>query len=305
MVTLTQLKLLIGLQEFGTVRSAAEAMNFSASAVSAQLAQLERGVGVTLFERAGRKIRLSQAGEVLVTHAREILDHLDHAQQEIRDLDTEPKGTVRIAALTSFMQNLLPDVMARLKTDWPGVELQLVECEPDDAMRMVRRGESDIAISSDHPQDPSAGPDGLIRVNLFRDEIVVCMSSQAAARYPHPELSLSALQHESWILDSGQMSALMAEMSRDWPVTPTFVGDMTSYQLALSYVQSGLAMTLQPELATRGFGDVATRYITPRQYRTVYMCVKPSRTRRAVTVVMDTIVTTSRLYAADRAEGAA
>lgn len=99
-----RLKLLRQLQLLGTVRAVAEAERMSPSGVSAQLALLEDETKTALFERAGRRLRLTDAGMTLATQAAELLDRMEAIEAQMVDVGTEPAGVVRVAAFSSAMQ---------------------------------------------------------------------------------------------------------------------------------------------------------------------------------------------------------
>lgn len=293
MISPTQLQLLVGLREYGTVRAVAEAMMFSPSAVSAQLNQLERRVGVKLFERYGRNLRLTEAGELLTKRAREIVGRLDDAEKEVRELGHQPLGTVRVSALTSVLQNLMPEIVDRTEELYPGVDLVLRENEPDEVAASVRRGLADLGISSYHPADGEPALDGLSRTDLFLDEIVACFSRQNAKRFPGMSVRPKELEHEQWVLDSGQISSLLGSIGRHWSDQPRVVAEFPSYPLALEYVGAGRGVTLQPALATRRYDGIVTKSLDPRVHRMLYLCARGAQHRRAVRVVADIIIAVS------------
>src|SRR6476661_1146116 len=105
-----RLRVLRELAERGTVAATAEALSFTPSAVSQQLAVLEREAGVTLLERDGRRLALTDAGRTLVAHADTVLAQLERAEAELASASEEVTGTLRVAAFSSYARSVLPDV---------------------------------------------------------------------------------------------------------------------------------------------------------------------------------------------------
>ncbi|MCM3523429.1 LysR family transcriptional regulator, partial [Curtobacterium sp. P97] len=101
-----RLQLLVDLQELGTVRAVAARAHLSPSAVSQQLAVLERETGTALVEREGRRVRLTAAGQVLADRSRGVLAHLDEVEAGLRGLGAAPAGTVRLAVFQSAVHAL-------------------------------------------------------------------------------------------------------------------------------------------------------------------------------------------------------
>ena len=121
----------------------------SPSAVSQQLATLERESGAALLERHGRAVALTGAGVALAAHAREILERIDTAEEALRALRDAPAGTVRIASFTSAMRAFVIDAAATVGREHPGIDVHLAELEPDDCVPALDRGEVDLALVAD------------------------------------------------------------------------------------------------------------------------------------------------------------
>jgi len=144
MLDARRLHLLHQLATHGTVAAAAEAMHLSGPAVSQQLAALEREAKVPLLEKHGRRLRLTPAGQLLAAHAEVIAGDLAAAEAELESLRGGERGTVRIAAFPSAARVLLPPVWRRLADEGP--TLQLIEHEPDGAIRALRERAAEVAV---------------------------------------------------------------------------------------------------------------------------------------------------------------
>src|SRR6266568_5102544 len=128
MLDVTRLRVLAAVARHGSVTAAARALNYAQPSVSHHLARLEAETGSKLIQRAGRGIRLTDAGRLLAERASEILGRLDAAEN-------------------------VPAAAARLRSDNPGVDLTLAEAEPPEALRMLRAGYVDVALVFRHEPD--------------------------------------------------------------------------------------------------------------------------------------------------------
>src|SRR5215468_5093701 len=133
----------------GSFSAAAEALSFTQSAVSQQIAALERETGTILVQRSARGVRLTEAGEALVRHADAVLCRLAEAEAELEAIAGLRGGRLRMAAFESAGATLMPLAIASFRAHHPGVELSMVLGEPEDTMPMLRAGEIDLALGFD------------------------------------------------------------------------------------------------------------------------------------------------------------
>ncbi|HEX5995613.1 MAG TPA: LysR family transcriptional regulator [Jiangellales bacterium] len=148
-----QLRVLVELAELGTLRAVAAANGYGTSAVSQQLAGLERAVRARLVEPDGRRLRLTPAGHKLLPHARRILTAIDAAAAGLA-ADAEPSGTIRVAAYgTALAADLLP-VALELRTSHPALRLELQEREPAETMRLLRTGQIELGFTYNYSLVP-------------------------------------------------------------------------------------------------------------------------------------------------------
>jgi DNA-binding transcriptional LysR family regulator len=155
MLDLTRLRVLEAVARNGSVTAAARELNYAQPSVSHHLARLEAETGAALFQRAGRGIRLTEAGRLLAERAAEILGRMDAAENELAAHVGLREGRVRLAAFPSALGTLVPAAAARLHTLHPGIDLMLTEAEPPEALRMLRAGYVDVAVIFRHEQTES------------------------------------------------------------------------------------------------------------------------------------------------------
>src|SRR5260370_21102651 len=118
-----QLRGLVKLAETGSIAAAAEQLNLSSPAVHKQLRALEAELGIPLYEKAGRALRLTKACEMLLLHARDLLAQHDLAIRSVEEWKGLKKGTVRIGAGPTISSHLLPALLRRFRRKNPNIEL--------------------------------------------------------------------------------------------------------------------------------------------------------------------------------------
>src|SRR5687767_6599043 len=171
MLELRRLKLLRELHERGTIAAVADALQFTPSAVSQQLAVLEREAGVALLERAGRGVRLTDAALVLVGHAGALLERAELAEADLAATAGRVAGRGRIASFQSAAFHLAVPAMRALGRDAPELLCELIEAEPEQSLPALALGDVDLALADEWQQQPLARPAGVDREDLFRDPV--------------------------------------------------------------------------------------------------------------------------------------
>jgi DNA-binding transcriptional LysR family regulator len=291
----SRLRLLVDLQELGTVREVAARANLSPSAVSQQLAGLERETATDLIERNGRRVRLTAAGVVLAVRAREILAHLDQVEAELRGLGDQPAGTVTLAVFQSAVHALAVPTAVRVADQHPGVEVVVLELEPHDSMPALRRGEVDVIVTTTDLADTELGPT-VDLVPIGADEIVAVLppGHPGAAR---ESLDLASCAAERWTFDlaGSYMSDLATRRCREAGFEPRVICRLNNYLIALQHVEAGRSISLLPSLAVDARFDVVTRPLEPPSVRRIVAAVRrPSVTQPAVRAVLDELSAVAR-----------
>ncbi|HEV2536646.1 MAG TPA: LysR family transcriptional regulator [Streptosporangiaceae bacterium] len=146
MLDVTRLRVLVAVARCGSVTAAARALNYAQPSVSHHLARLEAETGTKLIQRAGRGIRLTDAGRLLAERAAEVIGRLDAAENELAAYTGLRAGRLRLAAFPSALGTIVPAAAALLREQQPGVDLRLTEAEPPEALRMLRAGYVDVAL---------------------------------------------------------------------------------------------------------------------------------------------------------------
>jgi DNA-binding transcriptional LysR family regulator len=158
MLDVTRLRVLVAVARYGSVTAAARALNYAQPSVSHHLARLEAETGIKLIQRAGRGIRLTDAGRLLAERAAEVIGRLDAAENELAAYTGLRAGRLRLAAFPSALGTIVPAAAAMLRGRQPTIDLRLTEAEPPEALRMLRAGYVDVALVFRYFPDDS-GPD--------------------------------------------------------------------------------------------------------------------------------------------------
>src|SRR6202046_4520704 len=153
MLDVIRLRVLVAVARHGSVTAAAVELNYAQPSVSHHIARLEAETGARLLQKAGRGIRLTDAGRLLAERAEEILGRLDAAENELAAHVGLREGRVRLAAFPSALGTIVPAAAARLEAESPGMDLMLAEAEPPEALRMLRAGYGDVALVVRHVQE--------------------------------------------------------------------------------------------------------------------------------------------------------
>jgi DNA-binding transcriptional LysR family regulator len=175
MLDVRRLRLLRELSARGTVTAVAEALSYTPSAVSQQLAALERDAGVPLLERVGRGVRLTDAGRRLVFHADAVLARLEEAEADLAAAGGAVAGRVRVCSFQTAAFELARPALTALKTEHPDVRGELLEDEAETALPALRLGDVDLVVAEEYDHAPRPRLSGLEHVDLCRDPLRIAL----------------------------------------------------------------------------------------------------------------------------------
>ncbi|MBD8077796.1 LysR substrate-binding domain-containing protein [Cellulosimicrobium arenosum] len=250
---LTRLRVLAAVAREGSVTGAARALHYAQPSVSHHLARLEAEVGVPLVERAGRGVRLTPAGVLLAGRAEEILGRVGAAREEVEALVGLAAGRVRLAAFPSALATLVPDVVARLAAEHPGLGVGLVEAEPPEALAALRRGAVEVALVFEHDRSP-ADLEGLVAVPVLEEPLHLVTS-----RTQDASLDLTLLSDAEWIAGCDRCRADLVGRCERAGFTPRIAFETDDYVAVQSLVAAGAGVSLLPALALRAHRDPRVR----------------------------------------------
>ncbi len=161
--------------EAGSIRAASRELNVASSAVNRQILWLEEALGLQLFDRVGRRIRLSQAGELLLAHVRRTFSDFEGTVAELDALKGLRRGTVSIASVESVSEKLLPAVISSFRKSFPGIHVNVSVSSSQEAARKVETAEADVGFTFDPPENSAL-------TVAFQQELVI----GALMRPDHP-----------------------------------------------------------------------------------------------------------------------
>jgi DNA-binding transcriptional LysR family regulator len=282
MLDLNRLKALHAVAVYGSVGAAAEALMVTPSAISQQLAKLERETGAPLLERNGRGVRLTDAAGLLAEHAERILALVEMAEADFEAMRGAVVGRLSIAAFPTAARGIMPQALALLKERHPGLQMLLYEREPDRQIREVSRGELDLAVVQDWTNQPMAIPDGLSRAAILEDiaDVALPASHPLADR---KEIHLNELSEDRWI------SSAPGQICYDWLVftlrsaelEPVITCMADEYATQLALVAAGHGCAIVPRLGREHVPDTVRMVpILPRPVRRVFALWRADAARR-------------------------
>jgi DNA-binding transcriptional LysR family regulator len=233
----------------GSFSAAAEALSFTQSAVSQQVAALEREAGTKLVERGARGIRLTPAGHALVSHADAILSRLDDAEQELAAIAGLRGGRLRTASFQSAGATLVPRALAEFHRRHPEVDLSASTAELPEAHEQLRAGEIDVAIVMDFEAQPLLFSD-IETEHLLNDAYYVALPSSHRLA-DRPRVALADLAEEDWINSCPGTSCdqVVLGACRAAGFDPRVVIQCDENDQMQACVAGGLGVALWPQLA--------------------------------------------------------
>jgi DNA-binding transcriptional LysR family regulator len=272
MLDVKRLRVLREVAARGSFSAAAESLAYTQSAVSQQIAALEREAQTKLVERSARGVRLTEAGRALVRHADIILARLADAEAELEAIAGLRGGRLRLVSFATAGATIMPRAIAIFRERHPGVELSLEPAEPEEAMDLLRSGECDIAMTIDAPfRTPD--DDGVQRTHLLDDPMyVVLPQGHPLAHKPH--IKLSELSSDPWIGGSSggcPDTLILLRACNAGGFEPKIAFHSDDYLAIQGFVAAGMGVSLIPDLALLALrDDVAIRSVRGRPpYRTI------------------------------------
>lgn len=232
----------------GSMAAVAEAMSFSSSAISQQIAQLEKEVGKPLIRRVGRGVQLTPEALVLVDAASQLADILERTEGELQRVHERVEGVVRVAAFQSAALSLLPNTLHEMSKLHPNVRIELVQKEPAEALRGAWSREFDIVIAEEYPGHSAPLQSGLKREPLLTDDI------QLATPFESGITSLKGAESWPWVMEpEGTASRhYHQQLCRLAGFEPDIRFETADMQAHLQLVESGNAVALTPGILWSG-----------------------------------------------------
>jgi DNA-binding transcriptional LysR family regulator len=253
MLDVARLRVIDAVARHGSVTAAARELSYSQPSVSHHLARLEVETGAQLLQKAGRGIRLTQAGRLLADRAAEIIGRVDAAEAELSAHVGLTAGRVRLAGFSSAIGSLVPRAAATLAREHPGLEIGLTDTHPPEALEMLRTGKVEVAIvfRYDDTQDELPG----VRLHHLLDDPMFLLSKRRTR-------GLASLSEASWIAGCERCRGHLLALCDAVGFEPRIGYESDDMVLIQSLVAAGLCVATLPGLALRAHradGIIATR----------------------------------------------
>jgi molybdate transport repressor ModE-like protein len=242
-----RLRLLREVARRGSLTAAADALSYTPSAVSQQIAALEREAGTRLLERRARGVVLTEAGQTLVEHAEVILGRLEAAEQALQALADLERGHLRMASFATAGASVLPRAVDVFRARHPGVEITVGQANPRESVERLRTARLDIALTVDLEPRPA---EGVEVVHLFDDPVQLALHADhpLAAK---PDLRLADLAKDTWIdvpraTSGGQV---LTRACTEAGFAPRVAYESDDYTAIQELVGAGVGVSMLPDLA--------------------------------------------------------
>ncbi|WP_327323644.1 LysR family transcriptional regulator [Streptomyces sp. NBC_01210] len=264
-----KLQILRTLSERGTVTATAEALLMTPSAVSQQLSNLAKQLGVQLLEAHGRRVRLTDAAHLVLRHAAAVFAQLERADAELTGYLRGEVGEVRVGAFSTAVPALVVPAVRQLRAAHPALEVRVREAEAAEAYELLSNGDVDLALSL-AAHAPTARDPRFSRVPLLADPLDVALP----ARHPlaaEAGLRLADLSGERWIFGgSGPWSEITLAACEAAGFVPEQAHSAAGWTAILAMVEAEMGVALVPRMAAverGGRTGVAMRVLSADQPR--------------------------------------
>jgi molybdate transport repressor ModE-like protein len=306
MLDVRRLRVLREIAHQGSFSAAADALYLSQSAVSQHLAALEKEVGQKLVVRASGGAHLTQAGEVLVSHADAVLARLDEAERELASLAGLQGGRLRLVSFPSASATLVTTAAAEFTQRFGDVDLELREAEPEESLPALKRGEVDVAVVFDYELLPQA-EDRDVELHLLLEDRMWAAVPKGHPLAKRAAITLDELADEPWL--RGQCDSTCRQMvtlaTRQAGFEPQVSYESDDFAVQQGLIAAKLGVTLLPDLAlTNLHPGVAVVAVKPKPpMRRVWAATLTEGSRSPAADAMIEILTEAgEAFAAERRE---
>lgn len=289
MIDVRRLRILREVALSGSISGAARAIGYTPSAVSQQLAALERECGTAVLQRRGRGVELTAEGQLLVDLADRVGGELEAAEAELARRAAHPSGQVRLLAFATALRTFVPRASAALGASQPGLSLEIDEADPDDALRLLMQQQADVVVGHDYDLLERRSHARVHRRELLADELLVVGTDSAAAS----PVALDSLADRPWVFpDRGSACDRVVERAcAAAGFAPRIVARSSDFTAIVALAQAGRAVALVPDLALdhRTLPAPARPLTTPVRRR-IFAAVREGAQRRPLeSAVLDAL----------------
>lgn len=238
----------------GSFSAAAESLSFTQSAISQQIAALERETGTTLVQRNARGIRLTEAGEALVRHTEAVMARLGEAEAELEAIAGLRGGRLRLASFESAAATLMPLAIAGFRARHPGVELSMIMGEAEDTLPSLKAGDLDLVIGFDTRRREEV--DGIARAHLISDPMLLVMPTDHPLAHKR-NVRIADFADDAWIAGNSdcECNRLLNRACAVAGFEPRIAFQTDDYTAMQGFVAAGVGVSLIAELGLSSIRD--------------------------------------------------
>jgi DNA-binding transcriptional LysR family regulator len=300
---LRRLRLLHELSRLGTVAAVAEALAYSPSSVSVQLAQLEREAGAKLLRRVGRNVELTPAGRRLAAHAAEALAADEAIRTELASAADTPRGRLRMTFVQTPALALLPGLLDRLADTAPYLQVEVVQRETAPALEDLRSRAVDLVVGIEYDPVPVPRQRDVDRRDLLREDMLLALQPEHPALPKRGPIRLAACEHAAWATGhrgTGLDAVVRNVCNRLGGFEPDIRHRSDDGLVLSALVASGRAVALLPALLTAAVPQIIARRLREeRLQRTIFTATRTTTTQApAVRAARQALRDTTRQVAA-------
>jgi len=291
MIDVRKLRLLLELSRRGTITAVADALAYTPSAVSQQLAALEREAGVPLLDRVGRRVALTPAGAVLARYAESVVAVLEEASAALAATRTRLTGPLRIGAFPSAARAILPMALVALGRDHPGLELMVTELDPVAVPGALHAGTLDVALTFAYDYVPAEPDPGLDTEPLLAETVYLATATgqdeagqDGAGPASTGPASIADCRDAAWIAGSPDTLChmMVVRACQASGFTPRIRHYADDFATVLALVAAGQGVSLIPQLGVPGTAPGVTLTPLAARRRTSIACRRGTRHHPAV-----------------------
>lgn len=294
MLDLKQLRILAAVAGSGSMTGAATELSYTPSAVSQQMATLERRIGAPLLVRHARGVRLTAVGQLLVQRLDEIDGRLRGLESDVADLINQRTGRLRLGAFASAATSLVPTAIGAFRSQHPQIELTMDILDAQAAVRAVDDGSVDLAVVFDYPDGIRVDTGHLNRRELAKDPMFIALPRHHRLADRSTPIGLDRLRDEQWIWDCGPdptCSDMLDLLCRQVGFRPTIAFESDNHLAIGRLIDAGVGVAMVPGLAAEQMPDgVRLRPIRPAVSRRIFVLTAagaPPAAAAMITILRD------------------
>jgi DNA-binding transcriptional LysR family regulator len=289
----------------GTIAAVAEALSYSPSSVSVQLAELEREAGVPLLRRVGRNVQLTPAGWRVAEHAAQALDADEALTAELATMTGVARGRVRVTFVQTTALALLPTALATLAAGAPDLRVEVSQRETAPALADLRARAVDVVLGIDYDPVPVPRHRDVDRRDLIREDVLLALPADHPLLSPGGRVSLKSVERAPWAAGhpgTGHAALVEHVCNRLGGYAPDVRHRTDDVMILRALVSSGRAITLLPALIGTATPEVAVLPVAEGPLRrTIFTAVRAAATEApAIAAVRDALRAAARAATARR-----